>query len=372
MIPIYKPYLPKSVLEYAHKAVDSTWISSQGDFLYEAEEKLKQLLGVSYVQLVNNGTAATHLVAKALTYKYPHIKTLFVPNNVYVAAWNAFKYDNNVELIPIDADEDTWNFDLEKLKEAVQELDEQCAVLVVHNLGNIVDVPALEAELPDGTIIVEDNCEGFMGTYGDHYAGTQSLVSSVSFFGNKTITSGEGGAVIIKDLETANYIKSVQGQGQAKGKRYIHDQLGYNYRMTNIQAALLVGQLEVLPTIKSKKEELFSYYREEFEKIEGVELQKSMPNTAHSNWMTGIRVLGSPSFVAASEYLKEKGVDSRPMFYPMSYHSHLKDVAQSELEVSATRLSKECIILPSYPDITKQERKQVVQSVKDYVKALSV
>jgi len=367
MIPIYKPYLPAESLRYAHEAIDSTWISSQGKFLLEAEERLKQLLQVPFVQLVNNGTAATHLIAKSLAYKYPHVKKVFVPNNVYVAAWNAFKYDNNFELIPIDADEDTWNFDLNKLKQQIYSVGEQCAVLVVHNVGNIVDVPKLQSELPDDTIILEDNCEGFLGTYGDYYTGTKSLISSISFFGNKNITTGEGGAVITRDEELAKYIKCLQGQGQSEKKRYIHEELGYNYRMTNIQAALLVGQLEVLPIINRKKDELFSYFRKEFEKMDGVHLQKCMPNTSHSNWMLGIRVLGSPSFEKAEQHLKRRGVESRPMFYPMSYHSHLKDIAKPKLENTATLLSREGIILPSYPDITKQEREQIIKAIKDYV-----
>lgn len=369
MIPIYKPYLPHSVLEHAHKAVNSTWISSQGKYLVEAEEKLKQLLEVPYVQLVNNGTAATHLIAKVLYHKHPEIKKLFVPNNVYVAAWNAFKYDNRIELIPVDADVETWNFDLHKLKDAVEKCEEKCGVLVVHNVGNIVDVPALQKLLPSGTVIIEDSCEGFMGTYGGKYAGTTSLASSFSFFGNKTVTSGEGGAVILHDEDTANYIKSIQGQGQAVGKRYIHDQLGYNYRMTNIQAALLVGQLDVLPTIQEKKEDLLSYYRQEFGDMGGVRMQKSMPNTKHSNWMMGIRILGSPSYESVAEYLRERGVDSRPMFYPMSHHSHLSDTNHGD-ESIATLLSKECVILPSYPDMTQEDRKQVVEAVKDYCKEL--
>ena len=369
MIPIYKPYLPQEVLEYAHKAVDSTWISSQGEYLTRAEETLKELLNVSHVQLVNNGTAATHLVAKGLTYKHPKVKKIFVPNNVYVAAWNSFKYDDLVEMIPIDADIDTWNFDLDKLKEAVSNCDEKCAVLAVHNVGNIIDIPKLQSELPMGTVIVEDNCEGFMGSHGEHYAGTKSLLSSVSFFGNKNITSGEGGAIITNDDDLAEYVRVVQGQGQCKDKRYIHDRLGYNYRMTNIQAAILVGQLEHLSTIRERKEELFDYYRGEFEQLEGVKLQHIEQGTEHSNWMMGIRLVGNPSYEKAASYLKERGVDTRPMFYPMSYHTHLRAMKQYNEEV-ATLLSKECIIIPSYPNISKNEREHIAKSIVNYAQEL--
>ena len=370
MIPIYKPYLPKKSLEYAHDALTSTWISSQGNYLPKVEESLKELLGVSYVQLVNNGTAATHLVSKGLLYKYPHLNKIFVPNNVYVAAWNSFIYDKEFYLHPIDADVNTWNFNTSILKNQVLKYGKRCAVLGVHNIGNIIDIPKLQKDLPKGTVIVEDNCEGFTGKYGEYNSGTQSFISSISFFGNKIITCGEGGAVVTNDKEVADYIKSVQGQGQSKDKRYVHDTLGYNYRMTNVQAAILLGQLEQLSVIKEKKEELFNYYKKELENIEGVLFQTQEEGTTHSNWMMGVRLVGSPSFETTSTYLKNKNIDTRPMFYPMSYHTHLKSVAKKDREEVASLLSKECVILPSFPDITKNERNHVVSSIISYSKDL--
>ena len=211
MIPIYKPYLPKKSLEYAHDAVTSTWISSQGEYLERVTDKLKTLLKAPHVQLVNTGTAATHLVARGLLHKHPTVRKLFVPNNVYVAAWNPFCYDRKLELVPVDADINTWNFDIRELK---NKIEDNCAVLAVHNIGNIINVPKLREELPPSTVFLEDSCEGFMGTYDNKYAGTQSLLASFSFFGNKIITSGEGGAVVTDDKEVFEFINILQGQGQ--------------------------------------------------------------------------------------------------------------------------------------------------------------
>lgn len=121
--------------------------------------------------------------ALSLKYKYPHIK-IIVPNNVYVCAWNSFLFDKEYELVPIDADINTWNFDLDKLESVI---DETSAVLIVHNIGNIINVPNLKKRFPN-TIFLEDNCEGFLGKYNDKYTGTESFIFSF-FFGNKTLTS---------------------------------------------------------------------------------------------------------------------------------------------------------------------------------------
>jgi len=140
MIPIYKPFLPKHSLSYAHDAIDSTWISSKGKYIKLAEELLKEKMQAKYVQLVNNGTSATHLAVKALLYKNPSIKQIIVPNNVYVAAWNSIIYEN-LKIKPVDANINTWNFDLEQLPE---EIDNDTAIMLVHNIGNIIDINKME------------------------------------------------------------------------------------------------------------------------------------------------------------------------------------------------------------------------------------
>jgi perosamine synthetase len=195
MIPIYKPFLNERNLKYAHKSIDSGWISSHGEFLDLSKNKLKEILNTKYLILTSNGTTATHLLAIALKFKHPNIKKIIVPNNVYTAAWNCFMYDKNYELIPIDSDLNTWNFDENQISEKI---DDETAILVVHNIGNVVNVPKLKRKFPN-TVILEDNCEGFLGKYESKYTGTESFASSISFFGNKTITSGEGGAFITND-----------------------------------------------------------------------------------------------------------------------------------------------------------------------------
>jgi len=363
MIPIYKPYLPSHSLRHAHAAIDSTWISFNGPYVERATEKLRELLGVKYVQLVNNGTAATHLVAKGLFYKHPNITKVIVPNNVYVAAWNAFVYDKNFDLVPIDADVATWNMNIEAASHLLD--DNNTALYAVHNLGNTINIPALKRRFGK-CVFVEDNCEGFMGTYEGKYSGTESLASSVSFFGNKTITSGEGGAVITNDEDVFKHVKSVHGQGQAPTKKYIHDRLGHNYRMTNVQAAILLGQLEILPEILEKKKNIFDFYKKEFALMRNVEVQQVEEGCTPSNWMMGVRLRSRGGYASLQNFLADKGIDSRPMFYPMSSHSHLKHVASPTREKGAKILHKEGAILPSFPELTHNELVHIVASIEEY------
>jgi perosamine synthetase len=362
MIPIYQPYFNEKNLNYAHKAINSGWISSQGEYLDKAKNKLKELFQGKKVILTNNGTSATHLLSIALRYKHPHIDKIIVPNNVYVAAWNSFLYDKHYDLIPIDSDLETWNFDTTKIKNLV---DDNTAILVVHNVGNVINVQNLKSEFPN-TIILEDNCEGFTGKYNNKYTGTESFASSISFFGNKTITCGEGGAFITGDSDVFEYINSVKSQGQSDEK-YIHNVLGYNYRMTNIQAAILLGQLECLDEIKEKKHEIFEDYRSYFRCENNISLQKIQPDTNHSEWMFGLRL---NKFTLQQKkdlelHLFQLGIDTRPMFSEINKHKHLSHIINEN--ANSRKLYEQCIILPSHPDLTGSQINFIADVIIKYL-----
>ena len=191
--PVYRPYIPEESVEYARDAVNSTWISSIGKYIDLATERLSEISQCRYVALVNNGTSATHLVARSLSRFRPAVKKILVPSACYVAAYNSLLYDScDWEIECVDLDKDTWNMD-------VKDVPEDTAIFAVHNLGNIINVPALAEKY--GCTIIEDNCEGLFGTYNGAPSGTKSLCSSMSFFGNKNITSGEGGAVYTDNKE---------------------------------------------------------------------------------------------------------------------------------------------------------------------------
>jgi perosamine synthetase len=370
VIPVYKPYINENVLKYAHNALDSTWVSSKGKYILEVENEISKIHDVGDVRInkaivTNNGTSATHLVAKLLNKEKPKINKIIVPNNVYVAAWNSFLFDGKFELQAIDADLNTWNWDNDKLYEILKESDlEKTALLVVHNVGNIVNVPKILRDW-NGITIVEDNCEGFLGSYEGKPSGSLSFASSISFFGNKNITSGEGGAVITRQRHQG-YLYKLRSQGQSE-TRFIHNELGYNYRMTNVQAALLYGQIESLDKIILSKKNVFRQYKEMLSDIDEVEFQALDKNTNHSNWMFGIRVKNNNNYNGLEKFFSSNYIDVRPMFYPIHKHDHLKATPCYGGTSIAEQLNRECVILPSYPSLEDHEIAHIATTLKQYL-----
>lgn len=369
MIPVYKPFLTKKSLKYANDAISSTWISSKGEYINKCEDSLKEYLNVKNLLLTSNGTVATHLISLALQFKHPNVKKIITSNNSYVAAVNSFLYDKKYSIDLIDANLETWNLNSEELiKKYSSEL--HTATLIVHNMGNIINVINLKKNMKN-MIFVEDACEAFSGKYENSYAGTESFASSFSFFGNKTITCGEGGAVIINDDETFEYIKSIYSQGiTTNNKKFLHTNLGYNYRMTNVQAAILLGQIESLKEILEKKNKIFELYKKELSNF-GIE-QKCENNTLHSNWMYGIRIKGSNSYEENDLFFKDKKIEIRPMFRSLNEHPYLKDHNVNFCDdLNSKLIHNEAIVLPSYPSLTKEELKYIIKNVKNFSKGKS-
>ena len=363
MISIYEPEI-SNYSNSAIQAIKSGWISNHGEFIEKSTNKLKEILNAKHVILMANGTCATHCLFLSIKYKYPNINKIYIPNNCYVAAWNCcfMEYDKNqIEVMKMDVN--TWNICVDE--EYIKSLDTNSAVLIVHNLGNIINVPRLKRLRPD-LIFVEDNCEGFTGKYEDIYSGTSesSLCSSVSFYGNKIITTGEGGAFFTSDDEVYNYIKKVFSQGMSS-IRYLHDTHAFNYRMTNIQAAFLYEQLNDFDKIITNKKRLFEIYKKFFspmiknQKIKFFEIEN---HTEQTNWIFSIRILNNNLLIEdLNKFFNKNNVEIRPFFYPINCHKHLNDIEYND-DVSK-QLSKEIIMLPSSPKITREEQMIVVESV---------
>jgi len=345
-IPIAQPHLGS--LSFAHQALDSGWISSQGEYIKKATDLLKETLNVPYAILVSNGTTATHCLFMALKFFHPEVKKIYCPDNVYVAVWNTALYEyppGALEILPTDPQ--TLNAVLD-----VENFEPNSAVVIVHNLGNVVNVPELKRKRPD-LIFLEDNCEGLFGKYGDLYTGTFSgtLCSSVSFFGNKTITCGEGGAFLTCHKEVYDFIARRINQGNT-AVRYVHDTLGYNYRITNIQTAILYDQLKLAGEIRQLKKRVFDHY----EAVLPKSCQQQVdPSTSHSQWIFGVKIPGA-KYSQIQDFYQQKGVDVRPMFHPISRHSHLNEVSVSkEQQCLHQELQDQWVMLPTYPDLTERE-----------------
>jgi perosamine synthetase len=363
MISIYNPNI-KKYKNSAIKAIHDGWISNHGEFIELSTTKLREILHINYAILMSNGTCASHCLFLSLKFKYPDLEHIYVPNNAYVAAWNValMVYDkNNLKVMKMDIN--TWNIDTSE--EYIMSLHKNSAVLIVHNLGNIINVPRLKRIRPD-IIFVEDNCEGLFGKYDNIYSGTckESLCSSVSFYGNKIITTGEGGAFLTNDKDVYDYIKKVYSQGMSP-IRYLHDVHAYNYRMTNIQAAFLYDQLNDIDTILKNKRDIFKKYENllqpliELNKIKLFEIEE---NTERADWMFAIRILHhTKSIEETTDFFKSNNIDIRPFFYPIDNHTHLKDIENNDN--TSYILNKEIIMIPSSPDITIEEQKHIIDII---------
>jgi perosamine synthetase len=346
--PIYTPEIRPYTTSLL-SAIESGWVSSQGEFIDKTRNVLQKKLEVPYVVLTNNGTSSTHLLYMSLKFKYPELKRIYLPNYVFVAVWNCALYEYPVEMLSI-METDSTTLNMREDEEYIMSLEPNAAVVVVHNVGNVVNVPRLKRLRPD-LIFVEDSCEAFMERYEDQVVGTASLCSALSFFANKMITSGEGGAFYTSDPELYAFIYKTCHHGHTN-ERYIYDTLGYNYRMTNLQAALLYDQLQDLDTIILMKTAV--YYR--YVKLFPVE-------TATSGiWMFTVRLNEVTDSKNMYETLAKYGVDLRPMFYNINKHAHLKDLKPP----SDTFHHEQIVMLPSSSTLKAFDQVYIAMRVKQY------
>jgi perosamine synthetase len=381
-INIYNPNIA-SYTKSAMDAIESGWISNHGKYIGLATEQLKDTMKCKHAILMANGTCATHCLFIALKHAHPTITKIYVPNNAYVAAWNAALMEySECQLSVMRMDASTWNICTDE--DYIATLESNAAMLVVHNVGNIVNVPRLKRLRPD-MVFVEDNCEGFLGKYGDQcpdqckYSGTSaaSLCSSVSFYGNKIITTGEGGAFFTNDDAVYEHILKAHSQGMS-AKRYVHEVHAYNYRMTNVQAAFLHDQLSDLDTIVGQKTKVFETYRallNEYDLLRSgrVRLFENEDGTQSTHWIFALRIVGNPKTVdETAEFFDANGIDVRPFFYPIHAHAHLAGLTgdnpnPNHNDPVSVLLNKEILLLPSSPDMTLDEQRRVIEIVHKFI-----
>jgi perosamine synthetase len=364
MINIYDP----DIAPYTKSAIDainSGWISNHGIYVEKSKELIQTTFNIKHAILMANGTCATHCLFLALKYKHPEINTIYVPNNAYVAAWNAalMTYEQS-QLRVMKMDENTWNIDTDE----ITNLQPNSAVLIVHNLGNIINVPKLAEQRPD-LVFIEDNCEGFTGKYSGIYSGTSNttLCSSASFYGNKIITTGEGGVFMTQHTDIYEYINRVYSQGMSS-TRYLHNVHAYNYRMTNIEAAFLYDQLLDLRSIITRKQQIFQRYRQVFSQLRNIKLFSIDEGTTPANWIFAIRITSNPKTIPeTTEFFRQHSIDIRPFFYPINRHQHLTTLASPESDPIAETLNREVIMIPSSPSLTPKQQYHIANTVIQYL-----
>lgn len=347
LIPIYQPQLSGREKQYVDQCLDSSWISSKGEFVSRFENEFAAYLNVSHATTVCNGTVALHLALKTLGIG-PGDEVI-VPTLTYIASVNAIAYVGATPVF-VDSEESSWNIDPNQIVSKISPKTK--AILAVHLYGASCDMETIlgicrEHEL----FLIEDAAEAFGTKYRDQYAGTFGDISTFSFFGNKTITTGEGGMVVSNNkqlIERAAYLKS---QAVSPTREYWHDEIGFNFRMTNICAAIGVAQLEQADRILKKKQDLAAWYRTDLADT-SLTFQAELQNAMNSYWM--VSVLAKDAFTRdhIRQHLKDSGIETRSVFYPA--HTMPAFKTRNSCHV-AESLSDRGLSLPSYPDLTKEQ-----------------
>jgi len=358
-IPLYQPDLSGNEKRYVLECLDSTWISSKGKFISEFEDRFAAYMGTRHAVGVCNGTAALHLAL--VTLGISPGDEVIVPTLTYIAAVNAITYAGATPVF-VDSRRDTWQMDPDDVRRKINSRTK--AIMVVHLYGQPCDMGALTKIAKEHKLyLVEDCAEAFGARYKESLAGTFGEIATFSFYGNKTITTGEGGMVVTTSDALAERALHFRGQGLADNREYWHDVVGYNYRMTNICAAIGLAQLERADDFLSKKRELARNYQKHLAGLP-IEVHSEAPNTTHSYWMISILVENPADRDRLRDHLRDKGVETRPLFYPA--HTMPMYAAKHPPFPAAEDLSRRGINLPSWPGLTEVQMQTVISGVTDY------
>lgn len=356
--PVYQPNLSGNEKKYVQECLDSTWISSKGKFIQQFENNFSIFTGIKNSVSVSNGTVALHVALLALG--IGNDDEVIVPTFTYIASVNAIQY-TGAKPVFIDSNPDTWQIDTKKIEEKISPKTK--AIMAVHIYGHPCEMEEILKIANKYNLFVIEDCAEAIGTfYKGKHAGTMGDISTFSFFGNKAITTGEGGMVCTNDNKLAELSIRIKGQGLAKNQEYFHDIIGYNYRMTNICAAIGCAQLERIDDILINKKRVAQNYIENLKGIP-IEYHKEIGSVKHSYWMFTILAASENERTKLRNHLKENGIETRPTFHPV--HTMPMYRTEEKFEV-AEDLGNRGINLPSYPDLSESDIKFITDKIKEF------
>ncbi|MCS4044617.1 perosamine synthetase [Salinibacter ruber] len=365
-IPIMEPHLGGNELSYVTECVETSWISSQGRFVEKFEDMVAEYCGVPYALAVSNGTVALHLALEALG--IGEGDEVIVPDFTFAASINAILHAGATPVL-VDIREDTWLLDPEATSEAIT--DRTKAIMPVHLYGqpcNMDEIVRIADE--NGLYIVEDAAEAIGSLYHGEHVGNIGDVGTFSFYGNKTITTGEGGMVLFQDEETYQYAAQLRDHGMSSSQRYWHDEVGYNYRMTNMQAAVGVAQLERIDEIVERKIQIGERYRRELSGVEGLTLPVNIDGRKNTYWLF-TAVLKDEIHIERDELIskmKMNGIDLRPVFYPLHEMPPYQKYGSSHFKVSSY-ISYNGVSFPSSTKLRNYEISNICEALKSSLEA---
>lgn len=364
-IPVNEPLLDGNEKQYLNECIDSGWISSEGAFVKRLEEGMAAYVGRKYGIAVCNGSVALDLAVEALQLKEGD--EVIMPAFTIISCAAAL-VRRKIKPVLVDADSVTWNMDVTHIEDRIT--CKTKAIMVVHLYGLPVDMDVvMEIAQRHHLYVIEDGAEAHGLEYKGKRCGSFGTISCMSFYPNKHITTGEGGMVLVDDEQLKDRCLSLRNLCHSPQRRFYHEDLGYNFRMSNIQAALGVAQLEKLEEHLEIKRRMGAYYQERLKDIDYVQLPLERTEYAENiYWVFGIVISEKVSMDAREVMLRlaHRKVGCRPFFYPM----HLQPVFRKMglfLEESypvAERLAEKGFYIPSGLAVTAEQREYVAEQVR--------
>ncbi|MBF0521908.1 MAG: aminotransferase class I/II-fold pyridoxal phosphate-dependent enzyme [Candidatus Omnitrophica bacterium] len=358
-VPIFKPYLAGNEKKYLMECIDTGWISSQGSFVKRFESCFANYIGTKYAASASNCTTALHLALVALDIG-PGDEVL-CPNLTFIAPANMISL-TGAKVVLVDSEKETWAMSPELIKKAITPKTK--AILLVHPFGHCAKMDEIAKICKKHNLyLIEDVAEAIGGKYKGQMLGTFGDIACYSFFGNKVITSGEGGMIVTNNEKLWIKCEELRDHGMAKEKKYYYKYKGYNYRMTNMQAAIGLAQLEEIETILKIRSRQNAFYRE------------CLGNTAHYYsrpiqswcsyipWLTTITLKKKDTRDKLIEYLKSQGVDARQMVLPISGSYPYRAIAKGKFPVSC-EISYNSLHLPSSTGLSEEQIIYIVEKVR--------
>lgn len=372
MIPVNEPQLNHRDLENVAECVRTGWISSAGRFIGEFEQRFAEYCGRKYGIGVCNGTAALQMAVACLELK-PGDEVI-LPTFTIISCALAVVYNGGVPVL-VDSDPDTWCMNVNQVEEKITSRTR--AIMPVHIYGHPVDMdPLLDLAKKHRLTIIEDAAEAHGAEYLTGRNTSRPIwrrcggfgdMSCFSFYANKLITTGEGGIVLTDDAKTAEKLKSLRNLCFQPDRRFFHEELGFNYRMTNIQAALGLAQLERVDNIVSRKRRMGQEYNRRLKDLDALQLPTEASWAKSVYWMYGV-VLSDDAGINAEGFakkLRERGVETRPFFLGMHEQPafHKRNLFVGERYPVTERLARRGLYLPSGLALTEGQMAHVGDAV---------
>ena len=365
MIAVNEPIIAKNAIEYVTDCLKTGWVSSAGKYISLFEEKFAQFLGVKYATTTTSGTTALQLAFLSLGIGVGD--EVILPTLTMIACPYSIIY-TGAKPVVVDSENDTGNIDVDLIEAKITKRTK--AIMVVHLYGHPVDMDkVIRVAKKHNLYVVEDAAEAHGATYKGQKVGSLGDVGCFSFYGNKIVTTGEGGMVVTNNKDIIDRGKQLKDLAHSPSRRFLHEEIGYNFRMTNMQAALGLAQLEKIDKFLETKKEMAYLYNKSLSGIKGLTLPVEKEYAKNVYWMYSIMV--EKEFGLTRDELmlrlKEKGVDTRSYFIPVHKQPALtkRGLFVNEVYPVAEELSEKGLYLPSGLAITNKQIEEVCTKVKD-------